>query len=71
MSDILPYLDIGTTYTDEELANQEVSVPTGLVGADLATAEAETPLPGAGSVYHRGWGERHRRLPGRELEGAE
>ena len=56
MSDILPYLDIGTTYTDEELANQEVSVPTGLVGADLATAEAKLRSQGL-EAYIIGDGE--------------
>ena len=56
MSDILPYLDIGTTYTDEELANQEVSVPTGLVGADLATAEAKLRSQGL-EAYIIGNGE--------------
>lgn len=56
MSDILPYLGIGTTYTDEELANQEVSVPTGLVGADLATAEAKLRSQGL-EAYIIGDGE--------------
>lgn len=56
MSDILPYLDIGTTYTDEELANQEVSVPTGLVGVDLATAEAKLRSQGL-EAYIIGDGE--------------
>ena len=56
MSDILPYLGIGTTYTDEELANQEVSVPTGLVGADLATAEAKLRSQGL-EAYIIGNGE--------------
>ena len=56
MSDILPYLDIGTTYTDEELANQEVSVPTGLVGADLAAAEAQLRSQGL-EAYIIGDGE--------------
>ena len=56
MSDILPYLGICTTYTDEELANQEVSVPTGLVGADLATAEAKLRSQGL-EAYIIGDGE--------------
>ena len=56
MSDILPYLGIGTTYTDEELANQEVSVPTGLVGVDLATAEAKLRSQGL-EAYIIGDGE--------------
>ena len=56
MSDILPYLGIGTTYTDEELANQGVSVPTGLVGADLATAEAKLRSQGL-EAYIIGDGE--------------
>ncbi len=46
MEDILPYLGVGTSYTDEELANQEVGVPSGLVGADLSTAEAKLRAQG-------------------------
>ena len=56
MADILPYLGVGTSYTDEQLANQEIGVPTGLVGADLATAEAKLRSKGLES-YVIGDGE--------------
>ncbi len=41
MQDILPYLGISTYFTDEELENQEVSVPSGLVGLDAATVRSK------------------------------
>jgi stage V sporulation protein D (sporulation-specific penicillin-binding protein) len=50
MQDILPYLGITTSYTDEELENQEVSVPSGLVGLDAASVKSK--LAGQGlSAY--------------------
>lgn len=41
MQDILPYLGITTSFTDEELEDQEVAVPSGLVGLDTATVRSK------------------------------
>ncbi len=41
MQDILPYLGITTSFTDEELEDQEVLVPSELVGLDPATAKSK------------------------------
>ena len=47
MSDILPYLGIGTTYTDEELANQKSASPPAL--------SARTSRPRKRNSAPRGW----------------
>ncbi len=49
MQDILPYLGITTSYTDEELENQEVSVPSGLVGLDAASVKSKLAGQGLGA----------------------
>ncbi|MDD6032208.1 MAG: penicillin-binding transpeptidase domain-containing protein [Oscillospiraceae bacterium] len=46
MKDILPYLGILPTYSEEELADQEVSVPSGLYGLDPATATSKLGIRG-------------------------
>ena len=46
MQDILPYLGVTTTFTDEELEDQDVSVPSTLVGLDVATAKSKLSAQG-------------------------
>ena len=46
MQDILPYLGVTTSFTDEELEDQEVSVPSSLVGLDVATAKSKLSTQG-------------------------
>ncbi|MBR6790230.1 MAG: PASTA domain-containing protein [Oscillospiraceae bacterium] len=46
MKDVLPYIGILPTYTDEELAEQDVTVPSGLYGLDGATANSKLGIRG-------------------------
>lgn len=46
MKDVLPYMGILPTYTEEELAEQEVTVPSGLIGLDGATATSKLGIRG-------------------------
>ena len=41
MQDILPYIGVTASYTDEELENQDVLVPSGLVGLDAASVKSK------------------------------
>ena len=49
MKNVLPYLGILPTYTEEELAEQDVSVPSGLYGLDPATASSKLGIRGLDS----------------------
>ena len=71
MQDILPYLGITTSYTDEELEDQEVLVPSELVGLDTATAKSklagqglEAYIVGSGSSVIDVYPEENTRVPG-------
>lgn len=71
MQDILPYLGITTSYTDEELEDQEVLVPSELVGLDTATAKSklagqglEAYIVGNGSSVIDVYPEENTRVPG-------
>lgn len=46
MKDVLPYMGILPTYTEEELAEQDVTVPSGLYGLDGATANSKLGIRG-------------------------
>ena len=71
MQDILPYLGITTSFTDEELEDQEVLVPSELVGLDTATAKSklagqglEAYIVGSGSSVIDVYPEENTRVPG-------
>lgn len=71
MQDILPYLGITTSYTDEELEDQEVLVPSELIGLDTATAKSklagqglEAYIVGNGSSVVDVYPEENTRVPG-------
>ncbi len=46
MKDVLPYLGISPQYTDEELAEQEATIPTGMIGMDPFTAQSKLGIRG-------------------------
>lgn len=46
MKDVLPYLGLLPTYTEEEMAEQDVTVPSGLYGLDGATATSKLGIRG-------------------------
>lgn len=46
MKNVLPYMGILPTYTEEELAEQEINVPSGLYGLDPATATSKLGIRG-------------------------
>jgi len=46
MKDILPYLGISPQYSEEELADQEVTIPTGMIGMDPYTAQSKLGIRG-------------------------
>lgn len=71
MQDILPYLGITTSFTDEELEDQEVLVPSELVGLDTATAKSKLAgqgldayIIGNGSSVIDVYPEENTRVPG-------
>ena len=71
MQDILPYLGITTSYTAEELEDQEVLVPSELIGLDTATAKSklagqglEAYIVGNGSSVVDVYPEENTRVPG-------
>ncbi len=46
MKDILPYLGISPQYSEEELADQEVTIPTGMIGMDPYSAQSKLGIRG-------------------------
>ena len=46
MKDVLPYLGIAPQYSEEELAEQEVTIPTGLIGRDPFSAQSKLRIQG-------------------------
>ncbi|MGI5967799.1 MAG: penicillin-binding transpeptidase domain-containing protein [Anaerotruncus rubiinfantis] len=46
MADTLPYLGITPQYTEEELASQEITVPTGMIDMDVLSAESKLRAAG-------------------------
>ena len=46
MKDVLPYLGISPQYTDEELEDQEATIPTAMIGNDPYTAQSKLGIRG-------------------------